>query len=232
MTFGNIKSSIERNLLESYKDEKIFKRTLREFRHNVLSNKNLSKLYSIYDQLSTPQGLSEIDAKNFLEEGLNLIERILPSVKLPKMITENSENNYKDIDVLAYNLKTNLSERLQSRKNILSILISEKNKIKKTVNLPLKSMVNVANQTLKNYVESLDENSKKELLQIVSEDLQILENKFEELKGTTISKLQSIMESENENDVKHKISETIDKLKVERFDQINYLKLKNFASSI
>ena len=232
MTFGNIKSSIERNLLESYKDEKIFKRTLREFRHNVLNNKNLSKLYSIYDQLSTPQGLSELDAKNFLEEGLNLIERILPSVKLPKMITENSENNYKDIDVLAYNLKTNLSERLQSRKNILSILISEKNKIKETVNLPLKSMVNVANQTLKNYVESLDENSKKELLQIVSEDLQILENKFEELKGTTISKLQSIMESENENDVKHKISETIDKLKVERFDQINYLKLKNFASSI
>ncbi len=66
MTFGNLKSIIEKNLLESYSDEKDFKKSLREFKHNVLNNKSMSKAYALYDQLSTPQGLSEQDAKEFL----------------------------------------------------------------------------------------------------------------------------------------------------------------------
>ena len=66
-----IKSIIEKNLLESYTDQKDFKKSLREFKHNVLSDKAMSKAYAVYDQLSTPQGLSESDAKEFLQEGIN-----------------------------------------------------------------------------------------------------------------------------------------------------------------
>ena len=84
MTFGQIKSLIEKNLLESYNNEAAFKKSLREFKHNVLNNKSISKVYSLYDQLSTPQGLSESDAKEFIEEGVNLLQRILPTIKLPK----------------------------------------------------------------------------------------------------------------------------------------------------
>ena len=76
MTFGKIKSIIENNLIESYRDEKELKKSLREFRHNVLNNKNISKLYSLYDQLSTPQGLNESEAKDFVEEGINLIQKL------------------------------------------------------------------------------------------------------------------------------------------------------------
>ena len=75
MTFGQIKSIIENNLLESYKNEQEFKKSLKEFKHNVLNNKNMSKLYSLYDQLTTPQGLTETDAKDFLEEGITLIQK-------------------------------------------------------------------------------------------------------------------------------------------------------------
>ena len=42
MTFGQIKSIIEKNLLESYKNEKDFKKSLKEFKHNVLNNKTMS----------------------------------------------------------------------------------------------------------------------------------------------------------------------------------------------
>ena len=84
MTFGKIKSIIEKNLLESYKNEKEFKKSLREFKHNVLNDRPFSMAYSLYDQLSTPQGLSESDAKEFLQEGVNLLNKLLPSIKLPK----------------------------------------------------------------------------------------------------------------------------------------------------
>lgn len=232
MTFGVIKSLIEKNLIESYTNEKDFKKTLREFKHNVLNDKNISKVYSIYDQLSTPHGLSEKDAKDFLEEGLDLLRRLLPTIKLPKTLKESVDNKYKDIDTLVYNFKTNLSERLNSRRNVVAILMSEKNKIKESINIPIKTMVNVANQTLKSYVESLDEASKKELFQLISEDTKVLESKFEDMKSSTINKLQTILETEQEFEVKTKISETIEKLKTEKFDQINFLKLKNLSESI
>ena len=232
MTFGKIKSIIENNLLESYKDEKEFKKSLKEFKHNVLNNKTMSKLYSLYDQLSTPQGLNESDAKDFLEEGIHLIQKLLPSIKLPRTLSENIQNRYSDIDALVYTNKLNLLERVNSKKNITSVLTSTNNVVKESINIPLKSMVSIANQTLNKYVENLDESSKKEFLQLISEDSKSLEGKFETIRESAISKLNVILEKEEEFELKTKLSETIDRLKSEKFDQLNFLKLKNLEESI
>lgn len=232
MTFGKFKSFIEKNLIESYKNEQDFKKKLREFKHNVLDDKNVSKIYSIYDQLNSPQGLSEKDAKHFLEEGIDLLRRMLPNVRLPKPMIEDLQNHYEDIDTLVYNNKVNLHERLESRKNILSILTSDKVNLKETVNIPIKTMVNVANQTLRNYVNNLDETSKKEFFQLINQDSKVLEDRFEQMKKETVSKLSNLLEKEDQTEVKNKITETIDKLKIEKFDQLNYLRIKNLLDSI
>jgi hypothetical protein len=232
MTFGQIKSQIEKNLIESYKDEKEFKKSLKEFKHNVLNNKHIAKLYSLYNQLSTPQGLNESDAKDFLDEGVNLIQQILPNIKLPKTLSENIENKYSDIDSLVYSNKLNLLERVNSKKNITNVLTSNGTPIKESVNLPLKSMVSIANQTLQKYIDTLDESSKKEFIQLISEDTEILEDKFEKIRESTITKLNLMLEKEQEFELKTKLSETINKLKTEKFDQLNFLKLKNLEESI
>lgn len=232
MTFGTVKSLIEKNLLESYKNEKEFKKTLREFKQNVLSNKSMSKAYNIYDQLTTPQGLSEQDAKLFIEEGINLLHKVLPSVKLPSNIFEDTDNKYSDVDTLVYSQKVNLLERIEAKKKLIKVVSSKKDSIKEGVNIPISSMVAVANQTIKNFVQTLDEESKKEFFQIVSEDTKVLEDKFETIRESAISKLQNILEKEDTQDMRSKISETIDKIKLEKFDQINFLKLKNLEESI
>ena len=181
MTFGQIKSIIEKNLLESYKNEKDFKKSLKEFKHNVLNNKTMSKLYSLYDQLSTPQGLSESDSKEFLEEGITLIQKLVSDIKTP-MVLETVENKYSDIDSLVYINKLDLLERVNSKKNIIKLISSKNEIVKESINIPIKTMVSIANQTLNNYIENLDENSKKEFLQIISEDIQSLETKFETIR--------------------------------------------------
>jgi hypothetical protein len=232
MTFGTVKSLIEKNLFESYSNEKEFKRTLREFKQNVLNNKSMSKAYNIYDQLTTPQDLTEQDAKLFIEEGINLLNKILPNVKLPSNVFESTDNKYSDVDTLVYTQKINLLERVESKKNLIKIVSSKKGVVKEGINLPISSMVSIANQTIKNFIQTLDEESKKEFFQIVSEDTKTLESKFETIRESAISKLQNILEQENERDMKIKISETIDKIKLEKFDQINFLKLKNLEESI
>lgn len=231
MTFGQIKSIIEKNLLESYKNEKDFKKSLKEFKHNVLNNKTMSKLYSLYDQLSTPQGLSESDSKEFLEEGITLIQKLVSNIKTP-MTLESVENKYSDIDALVYTNKLDLLERVNSKKNIIKLISSKNEVIKESINIPIKTMVSIANQTLNNYIENLDENSKKEFLQIISEDVQSLETKFESIRESAIVKLNNMLEKEEEFEIKTKLSETIDRIKVEKFDQLNFLKLKSLENSI
>jgi uncharacterized protein (UPF0210 family) len=189
-------------------------------------------LYSLYDQLSTPQGLNESDAKDFLEEGVNLIQQILPNIKLPKTLSENIENKYSDIDSLVYTNKLNLLERVNSKKNITNVLTSNNNTIKESINIPLKSMVSIANQTLQKYIETLDESAKKEFIKLISEDTKTLEDKFETIKESAINKLSNMLEKEQEFELKTKLSETINKLKTEKFDQLNFIKLKNLEESI
>jgi hypothetical protein len=232
MTFGNLKSIIEKNLLESYNDERDFKKSLREFKHNVLNNKSMSKAYALYDQLSTPQGLSEQDAKEFLEEGINLLHKILPTIKLPKPLLESVTNNYEDLDTLLYSNKLDLLERVTAKKQIIKVLKENKKIVKESINIPVKSMVSIANRTLSEYIENLDENTKKEFFQIISEDTKILETKFEILRENAINKLKVILEKEPEFEIKTKISETIDRLENEKFDQMNFLKLKSLEESI
>jgi hypothetical protein len=231
MTFGTIKSIIENNLLESYKDEKEFKKSLREFKHNVLSDKSMSKAYALYDQLSSAQGLSEETAKEYLEEGVNLLQKIIPNIRLPKSTSNSVNNKYSDIDALVYTSKLDLLERVQAKKNIV-LLLTSNNTVKESINIPVKSMVSIANQTLRNYIETLDENSKKEFLQLISEDTKSLETKFETIRESAIKKLQTILEKEEELELKTKLSETIDKLKIEKFDQMNFIRLKNLEESI
>jgi uncharacterized protein (UPF0210 family) len=231
MTFGQVKSIIEKNLIESYSNESDFKKSLKEFKHNVLSNKNISKIYDLYDQLSSPQGLNESEAKEFINEGIDLIRKFLENIKLPKTISEN-ENNYSDIDALVYLTKTSIKERLSVKKNIVKVLMSEKTIAEKAINLPIKSMVSIANQTLNSYIQTLDEVSKKQFFQLISEDSKDLETKFETIRENTINKLNVMLENEKEIELKVKILETIEKIKIEKFDQLNFLKLKNLEESI
>jgi hypothetical protein len=232
MTFGKVKTLIENRLIESYQNQDDFKKLLREFKHNVLENKNLSKIYSLYDQLSTPQGLSESDAKEFIIEGISLIQNLLLKIKMPRTITEIEDNSYEDIDTLVYTAKISLKERIEAKKNIISVLTSKKASMRESINLPIKSMVTIANQTLNNFLTTMDENSRKEFMSLISEDSNTLEMKYETLKEKTISKLNSILESEQEFELKTKLAETIDRIKQEKFDQVNFLKLKNLENSI
>lgn len=233
MTFGQIKSIIENNLLESYKNEKAFKKLLKEFKQNVLNNKNMSKMYSLYDQLTTPQGLTEADAKDFLEEGITLIQKLVPTIKMPKTVYENVSNQYSNIDSLVYTNKLDLMERVQSKKTLIKTLVSSKSQpVKESINIPLKSMVSIANQTMKSYINNLDESTKKEFIRLMSEDTTLLKEKFETLKESTITKLNTILENEQDFEIQTKLSETINRLKFEKFDQLNFLKLKNLEESI
>jgi hypothetical protein len=230
MTFGQIKTYVDNQLLESYSDKKNFKKSLLGFKEDVLENKSIAKLYSLYEELSAPQGLSERDAVEFVNEGINLIQKLIENISLPNEKFGN-DNNYKVIDNLVYN-STSIKERVESKKELVKVLTQEKTKIKESVNIPISSMVKIANQTIKNFIQTLDETSKKELETIISEDTKSLKIKFNSLKDDAAIKLNSLIEKESDQETKSKISETILKIQNEKFDQLSYFKLKKLVESL
>lgn len=234
MTFGLLKSIVENSLIESYKDEKLFKKSLLEFKQNILNNKDISKVYSLYDELSSHKGFSEQDARDFVSEGIQMIQQILPQIKLPKLMSETKvKNRYQDIDDLVYmSKKIDLNDRLNLKKKLYKNLSESVSLAKEPINIPLSSMVRVANQTVQNYIENLDEKTRKEFFEIIKEDSDSLETKFNSLKEKTIEKLSPVLEKETDFDTKEKIQETINKIQNDKFSQINFLRLKKLEESI
>jgi hypothetical protein len=155
----------------------------------------------------------------------------LENTQLPKK-GEISENNYKDLDNLVYLNNINISERISSKKNILSVLTSNPTLNETTISIPLKSMVSIANQTIQNYLGGLDENVKKEVFHVLASKGEDLETEYTNLKENTINSLKTIMESQEDSEVKNKLTETIDKITTEKFDQVNFVRLKHLNDSI
>ena len=81
-------------------------------------------------------------------------------------------------------------------------------------------------------METLDESTKVEVFHLMATSKDDLEKEFQTIKESTIEKLVVISEKESEKDMKTKLNETIEKIKSENFDLMNYIRLKQLKDSI
>ena len=238
MKFGLLKSKIENVLIESYK-KNTFKEEMKIFKKLVIENKNISKLLFLYDELSSPKGLEESIASEFMLESIiryeNLINKIEPKKlnELQSWVTKvTCENKYNDIDNLFSQEVVDFDIRLKSKKTIKEGLKSIPTTKKSEIKLPLSTMVNVANRTISNYIETLEESDKKELINLLSSDSADLEKEFEQIKEDVVKKLTTLKESVEDDETKTKVDETLEKINLEKFDKLSYFKLKNLKETL
>ena len=107
------------------------------------------------------------------------------------------------------------------------------NDIKNTtqVNLPIKTLVNVANTTINKHIDKLDEETKKELKSLLNGDSKELEKKYSTIKEEVITKLESLKNT-SDNETTNRIEQSIKKIQTEKFDKLNFYKLKTLNESI
>ena len=99
------------------------------------------------------------------------------------------------------------------------------------MDLPIETVMNIANKSIKGYIENLDEDSKKDLSKVLmTEDVE-LSKEFDDLKSKTIGKLSNITESLDDITSK-KLQETIDQIQSDTFSKINYVRLYNLYNNI
>jgi hypothetical protein len=238
MKFGLLKSQVENKLLEGYKTNNL-KNELKTFNELVLENKKLSSLFFIYDELSTKKGMSNKDKANeYINECIKIYENNINKVtqkELSKIRTwvngVDCKNNYDVIDNLLSSDILKIESKIDSRKTIVETLLRNEDFNKEEINLPLKSLVNVANSTINKYIEKLDEDTKKELKSLLSKDESTLETDYITIKEEVLTKLNSLKDK-SDLETQNRIDESITKIKNERFDKLNLFRLKSLNESI
>ena len=238
MKFGKLKSKIENKLVESYKNGTI-KSDMSKFNSLVLKNKNVSKLFYLYDELTSNRGLNESIANEYINQSItfyeNTINKINPNdLKDLNAWLEGTEynNEYDVVDELFSTGITKLEEKITSKKTILETITKSPKEEKEVVNIPLKTMVGIANKTISNYVSNLSESDQKKIKTILSSNEDELKEKYNSLKESVISKLEKIQESEQDKEVGNAINETIEKVSSESFDKLTYLKLQELNNNL
>jgi hypothetical protein len=238
MKFGILKSKIENVLLESYKNN-TFKNELKTFKKLVIENKNVAKIFYLYDELNTPKGLNESYVNEFINESVKLYEKSILKITKSELKELNEwvknstvENSYSNVDDLFTSDVLTIESRIKSKKIISETLRKLPVTTTKGIELPLSTMVSVANKTIKNYIDGLNESDKKELINLLSEDDSTLTEKYNTLKESVVEKLNNMKESSDDNSVTSRIDETLSKVLSEKFDKLSYFKLKGLNENL
>lgn len=239
MKFGLLKTKIETLLSESYK-KGTFKNEIKTFKKLVLENKKITKMFQIYNELSSNKGMENSISDEFINECTKIYENSINKLTSKEIsILENwtkninVKNQYELIDNLFSNDITKLEKKIQSRKLVKeSIQKKPIDKKSEIVKLPLTTMINVANKTISSYIENLTESEKEELKNLLTISEENLVGKFNSLKNDVIGKLNTLKETVSDSETKEKINETINKVSSEECDRVNYVKLKNLKENL
>lgn len=225
MKFGIIKSLVESKLIKSFgnntltNDLKILNKFLKE-------EKNFKELMYVYDTLSEQKGLDKETATYFVEEikskssGKKLSDNFLKRFKnwTKEIVTE---NHYENIDDFLFSDLKEIDKVAKSKKNIIeSISKTKVVESKSEKNLPISSILKIANQNIQKHLETLSESERNEVIDFVKNG----KDRFESLKQQTIEKLEQMMEG-SEQSLKSNLLETKNRLSNTEYSKEELTKL-------
>jgi transcriptional regulator of heat shock response len=240
-SFGTIKTSIEKSLVESYGKPE-FKTIMKGFKKNVLDNKNISEMYFIYDALSKPATFNKEIVSEYINESTDILKSLVEknTTQIEKLsewidnILSSNENNYSDIDTIVYNESVrNLEKVLESKKQIKNILILEEKKVQnESVNIPLSSMLKIASNVFNEKYSNISEEEQSELKSLLSLTKEETSNQIKSLTEEVVEKLKNKLVEEKEDEMKVVIETTISRVKESKNDLVSLFKLKQLNSGL
>jgi hypothetical protein len=242
-SFGIIKTKIE-NVLEKSYGKPEFKENLKGFKKHILKNKNLSEAYYLYDELSSNKGLNESIVDEYISESFDHLKDIIDnntkkieelSEWINDLLKEDIENRYLDIDNQIYtkNVVRNLESLLESKLRIKKTLTTKKVvEESKTMDLPISSMLSIANKTLNKEIQKLSEEDRKELNFYTSLKGKNLSEEIEKTKEVVLNKLKTNLNESTDSELSEKIQKTIDKINESEKTLTSLYKLKQLEKGL
>jgi len=236
MRFGLIKTLVENKLVDSFAKGNL-KTDMRLFERKLLKNSDFCKLMSIYDNLKENKELDKETATYLVDDLSNEFRQIKLSentINFIKSWTKDIvlENKYKTIDELFYGDLLKPEKKSIAKKSVVESL-GKKLILKdsKSLNVPISSMLKVANKTAEKYLENLTESDRNLVKKILISNDENLKTKFTELKETAIQKIETLI-SESDEELSKVLVETKERLSNVKPSKKEYIKLLNLTQNL
>ena len=241
--FGQIKSNIESLMTESY-GKGSFKNHMKSFKKNVIENEKLAEAYFLYDELSKKKGLSKDIVDDYVNESIETIKNIIvsESKKLKELnmwisenVTKNVTNEYSDIDTVVYSKSVkNLEKVLECKNNIKNLIgqNSENITVSESLNIPLSSMLKIATNTFNKEYGNISEEDKKELKNLLSLNKSQLSEEITKSKEIVLEKLSEKGNESNDEDLKQKVTQTIERINETKDSLVSLYKLRQLEQGL
>lgn len=245
-TFGTIKNKILNKMITHFVSNN--KEELKTLLNVIMENKDLKELYLLYEDIENKNFEDPDSGKMYIDE---LSKMLNSKHKQLKPILETINKNLSDIDCEKneiYDMLDILSEddnllnidkKVKTKKNLLEFLLKNKHNKKEepvtifTENEKLLTAV-LTNNFNNYYSNTLDEEQKRELKDLLSLNNDDVKIKIEELKTSTLVKLEEIINENkiNDNELIKKLNETKHEIEKIEHTKIGLYRLKELKNAL
>ncbi len=237
MKFGYLKTAIEKKLVNSFVNETLTN-DLKTFKQLVLKSAPTKKLFFIYDTINENLGMDKVSASLLVDEiikeskGITIPEKHF--LKLAKWVNNDLKvSEYHNIDQILNTNLQKIEETVESKKLVIENLTKTKKIVKEGISkLPLSSVSKIMNSTANQYLNKLDESTKKEVLSIFKQDEKVLTENFKTEKKEVLKKLDEMINSSSEDELKTRLNETKERIKSTQFNFNEFVKIKELNKQL
>ena len=241
--FGLIKSKLLTKLTESYANEN--KAEIKDILTTIKENKDFKEMYLFYEEIENKYIDDKETAQLFVEGVINILKQQMGELSnfctsLNKMINVESINEneiYNSLDVLTENDSlSNIEKKVKAKKKLVEHLTTKK-EIKESKDATLIPNENLLNAVLTNnfnvlYSNTLSEQQKEELKDILSLSHEDVLTKTTELKESIISQVSTLISESNETDLSTKLKKVKDEVNEMFPSKLNYYRLTELKNGL
>jgi hypothetical protein len=239
--FGVLKSKMLTKLTESYNQNN--KKEVKDILNTIKENKEFKEMYLFYEEIENKYFEDKDIAKLYVEEVSSILKNQTKNIsEFTKSLDtkigniEINENElYTLLDQLSENDNlNNVDKKVIAKKKLVEHLTTKK-EIKIEESTTYTSNENLLHAVLANnfnvlYSNSLNEEQKEQLKNILSISKDDLEVKTIELKESILNQVGSILNESNDSDLKTKLNSVkneVEELKPSRYNYYRLIELKN-----
>ena len=241
--FGTIKSKLLSKLTESYANEN--KAEIKDILTTIKENKDFKEMYLFYEEIENKYIEDKETAKLYVEGVITILKQQMDDLttfctSLNKMINVESINEneiYNSLDILIEkdNL-SNIEKKVIAKKKLVEHLTTKK-EIKESKDSRLIPNENLLNAVLTNnfnvlYSNTLSEQQKEELKNILSLSHEDVLTKTTELKESIINQVSTLISESNETDLSTKLKKVKDEVNEMFPSKLNYYRLTELKNGL
>jgi hypothetical protein len=242
--FGKIKSKLLKTITEAYEQGKL-KNNTKNLIKVIKKNKDFKEMYMFYEEIENKYFDDKEVARLYVEEIGNILKQKASKVKdfceVINMSVYNAqidENElYDSIDqLLEEDSLKNIDKKVVAKKKLVEHLTTKK-EIKETKNSQYSANENLLHAVLANnfnvlYNNTLNENQKEELKNILSLSNEDLEIKTKELKEDILTKVESMISESKEDEFINKLTNVKTEVTSIKPSKLNYFRLTELKNGL